>query len=51
VPSHNLHRDIINGNGTAGGSGFAVLAGGGNAASQIAQTVAESVTPVGQYGE
>lgn len=35
----------------SGGAGFAVLAGGGNAASQIAQTVAESVTPIGEYGE
>lgn len=44
---------IINGGGTSGGSGFAVLAGGGGsgAAGQIAQTVAESVTPIGQYGE
>lgn len=44
---------IINAGGTAGGSGFAVLAGGGDATSagQIAQTVAESVTPIGQYDE
>jgi hypothetical protein len=44
---------IINSGGTSGGSGFAVLAGGGDAgtASQIAQTVAESVTPIGEYGE
>jgi hypothetical protein len=44
---------IINGGGTSGGSGFAVLAGGGDsaAAGQIAQAVAESVTPVGQYDE
>jgi hypothetical protein len=44
---------IINSGGQSGGSGFAVLAGGGSreAASRIAQTVAESVTPTGQYGE
>jgi len=42
---------IINGNGASGGSGFAVVAGGGAGAAQIAQTVANSVTPVGEYGE
>ena len=44
---------IINGGGTEGGSGFAVLAGGDDAATtgQIAQMVAESVTPIGQYDE
>ncbi len=35
----------------SGGAGFAVLAGGGSAASGIAQTVAESVTPTIGYGE
>lgn len=35
----------------SGGAGFAVLAGGGSAAAQIAETVAESVTPIGEYGE
>lgn len=40
---------IING----GGAGFAVLAGGGPEATiaAIAQTVAESVTPAGEFGE
>jgi hypothetical protein len=42
---------IINSGGTSGGSGFAVLAGGGDAAAGIAQTVAESVTPSGEYVE
>jgi len=42
---------IINGNGASGGSGFAVVAGGGAGAAQIARTVADSVTPVGEYGE
>lgn len=42
---------IINGNGASGGSGFAVVAGGGAGGAQIAQTVADSVTPVGEYGE
>lgn len=37
----------------SGGAGFAVLAGGGSEAttSAIAQTVAESVTPAGEFGE
>lgn len=37
----------------SGGAGFAVLAGGGPEAtiSAIAQTVAESVTPAGEFGE
>ncbi|HYI38186.1 MAG TPA: hypothetical protein VEX39_16390 [Thermoleophilaceae bacterium] len=42
---------IINGNGASGGSGFAVVAGGGAGAAEIAQTVANSVTPIGDYAE
>lgn len=42
---------IINGDGASGGSGFAVVAGGGAGAADIARTVANSVTPVGKYGE
>jgi len=42
---------IINSGSQSGGSGFAVVAGGNDSATAaaIAQTVAESVTPIGQY--
>lgn len=45
--------DYIINSGQSGGSGFAVVAGGEDqaTAAAIAQTVAESVTPIGQYLE